>query len=188
MQETVHRVPRPVGAVEDPAKPPSFFSIQRNTFTLVVSIVALVLSLTGAFVNLYTFWSAGQKKALNEADQISIQAEANRVLQQVDKDPASHPLLRVELEKLYKDPLYRPRFDSKLGFFERMAFSEVVEHYAIPFANVQLLHVQARLQASERGTVDLRTESRCFADPYLFGCPVPETDKSSHEKSTDDAK
>lgn len=137
-----------------------------------MSIIALVLSLAGAFVNLYTFWSAGQRKALNEADQILLPAEANRVLQELDRDPKSHPLLRVELSKLYKDLLYRPPADPKLSFYEQMAFSAAVQSYAIPLANVQLLNVQARIHASERGTVDLRTESRCFVDPYQVGCPA----------------
>jgi hypothetical protein len=165
------RVVRPIGTVQAPVKKRGWFAVNRNYFTLTLSVLAIVFSLVSAGVNVYIFWNGGQAKTVNEANQILVQAEVNKVLREVNAHPDSHPELTAELSKMYKDVLYRPPSDTILTFYERMAFATAVGIYATPMTNIQLQLAQARLHASERGTVDLKTESRCFVDPYLSGCP-----------------
>lgn len=172
MSDSVHRVQRP-SAAQEMGESRQSSTVSRNTLTLYLSFAAIILSCASAAVNLFTFYSGGQQKMLNEADQISLRAEANRVLQKLTTDPASHPALREELVRLYKELNYRPPFDASLTVFERAAFGLVVEQYAMPIVEVQLRQVQARQTAA---TLDMDGKDgkkldwpglACLADPAL---------------------
>jgi hypothetical protein len=135
----------------------------------------LVLSILGASINLYVFKAGGQQKTLNEADELQLKASANRVLQEVNNNPASHPQLVKELNRLYKSLIYRPPFDSPLSVYERAAFGLLVENYAGPMSEVQLRNLQAR----EKLFTDLTSvngrplgwqELSCMTDPFGYGC------------------
>lgn len=170
MDAPIQHVPRPTSSKEA-EESPSAFVIQRNTLTLYISFAAIILSCASAAVNLFTFYAGGQQKMVNEADQILTRAEANRVLQELTKNPNSHPVLNEELAKLYKDLRYHPPVDAKLTVYERMAFGLAVEMYSIPLTTVQM-QVMKTLESVRSAPADMQEQSRmkCGQDPYADGC------------------
>ena len=135
-EPTQQRVARPSSDAEFPAvSTPS--GVSRNTLTFWLSITAIFLSIVSAGINFYIFWDVGERKATNEADEIQLKAEANRVLREMTGNPQSHVRLRGELTRLYKTLTYRPSFDAPLTVYERAAFGLVVAEYAGPMADVQ---------------------------------------------------
>ena len=175
MDAPLQHVPRPSSSKDAPENS-SAFVIQRNTLTLYISFAAIILSCASAAVNLFTFYAGGQQKMVNEADQILLKAQANRVLQDLNDHPETHPELKRHLDRLYKTLVYRPPFDAKLTVYERAAFGLVVEAYAAPMTGVQQQLIEARMKLTGLGTASGRvvtfSETHCLADPYGHGCPV----------------
>lgn len=172
MDAPIKQVPRPSSASE-PQGSESTFVIQRNTLTLYISFAAIILSCASAAVNLFTFYAGGQQKMRNEADQILLKAQANRVLRELDAAPTSHPKLRDELATLYQNINYRPTAASPLSVFERAAFSLVVEAYAIPLREVQL----KRAEVLSKLGLTLGGNDMCDIDVHDPVCPPSQRGK-----------
>lgn len=175
MDAPIKQVPRPTSSTE-PQLNESAFVIQRNTLTLYLSFAAIILSCASAGVNLFTFYAGGQQKMLNEADQVLLKVQANRVLQDLNDHPGSHPVLTQHLDRLYKSLIYRPPFDAKLTVYERAAFGLVVEAYAAPMTGVQQQLADTRMKLvtgfmNGGNPISFQT-AYCLADPFAPGCPV----------------
>ncbi len=168
MDAPIQHVPRPGSSPETQEnQSANTFVIQRNTLTLYISFAAIILSCASAAVNLFTFYGGGQQKMVNEADQIFVRAEANRVLKEMARKPGSHSVLAEELKKLYQDLRYHPPSTAKLDVYEWMAFGIAVETYSIPLTTVQM----QVMKAFEVGhSVNAIAASRCITDPHADGC------------------
>lgn len=171
MSETVQRVARPTGSIEpDDGPSSSNITIRRNTLTLYISFTAIILSVASAGVNLWTFYAAGQQKMVNEADQIFLRAEANRILRETHASPGSHPKLAEQLKALYQNVNYRPNAEVPLSLFERAAFSLMVESYAVPLREVQLKRSEVLVKLSGP-RVGLGPNLMCDIDVHDPACP-----------------
>ncbi len=173
METPLQHVPRP-GSSSGSSENKSAFVVQRNTLTLYISFAAIILSCASAGVNLFTFYGGGQQKMVNEADQILLKAQANRVLREVNLNPQSHPTLQAELRKLYRNLQYHPSADAALSLYERAAFSVAVDAYAVPLSTVQSQRLQAIQSANgvmPVWVIRSRKYEGCFVDPYEEGCP-----------------
>jgi hypothetical protein len=171
MDVPIKQVPRPSSSPEQQGNDAPYV-IQRNTLTLYLSFAAILLSCASAAVNLFTFYAAGQQKALNEADQILLKAQANRVLAETNAKPDSHPQLSKELASLYSNLIYRPAPEVPLTVYERAAFGLVVEAYALPLTEVLQKRMEAQARFVNLGYKVPWGLSRCYADPFGHDCPA----------------
>lgn len=130
MAEQFERVPRPSAAVEAPGVSTNR-GLSRHALMLLISAVALFAGLAGAGVSYYRFYAAEQQKLRNEAKAIQIDARANDVIEEMYRDPRSHPKLREELRKLDSDLTYQPSF-GVLDIYESVAFGIVAKRTAEP--------------------------------------------------------
>src|SRR5579862_7847933 len=110
------RLARPASEVEAQAVQASR-GISRGTLTMIISAVALLAAAAGAGVTYYRFVAVEKQrdfteigklekekdKLQNEADQLQSAARINKILSEVDSNPASHPKLMAELAKLHSD-------------------------------------------------------------------------------------
>jgi hypothetical protein len=175
MSEQFQKLSRPVATESQDLSSRPSIAIQRNKLTLFLSLAAITLSSATAIVNLYIFVQAGQQKALNEANQILVHAEANQILEETNRNPRSHAELNAELQKLYANLQYYPRPDAPLTIYERAAFALAVETYAKPITAVQLQRLEAMQAGSSLmspSTLQSRKSEACFVDPFEEGCPA----------------